>query len=157
MGYGRSLLEAGRGAAAVVPLERAALLDPAFAAAFESLGEAYLDAGRHAEAGVAYRRYAELVGPEASVLEQVARALGGSLARSVVVEALDAIDDPSWRLSSYTIARACMRLGERERALDWLERAARAGDPRLPFAFRSALFVPLRDDPRFRTLASGQG
>ncbi len=67
---------------------------------------------------------------------------------------MDSIEESSWRLSPYTIARAYMQLGESEGALEWLEHAQQVGDPRLPFALGSVLFEPVRGTPRFDELAS---
>jgi TolB-like protein/Flp pilus assembly protein TadD len=154
MGYGKHLMSSGQIDAAIAQLERTVLLDSTFAAAREALATSYLQAGRHEEAATTYRRYADLVGPEALVLEQVALAAGDPAARTLALRALDAIQQPSWRVSSYTIAGAYMQLGEQQKALDWLERAYNAGDVMLPFAFTSATFAPLRGDERFRALAA---
>jgi Tfp pilus assembly protein PilF len=43
-------------------------------------------------------------------------------------------------------------LGEKEQALDWLERAIRGGDERAEFFAADPLLASLRDDPRFKTL-----
>ena len=154
MTYGRHLLSIGRTDAAIVQLERSAQLDPTFPAGQEALGNAYLQAGRHADGAAAFRRYADLVGPEASVLEQVALAMGDPARRPAVLRALDAIRTPSWRVSASAIAAAYLRLGEPQKALDWLERGYNIRDPMLVFAFTSAVFAPLRGDARFRTLAA---
>jgi hypothetical protein len=45
-----------------------------------------------------------------------------------------------------------LRLGEHERALDWLERAYDGRDPNLPTISHRPLFDPLRNHPRFRAL-----
>lgn len=83
-----------------------------------------------------------------------ARAAADPGVRPAALRALDATEGPSWRLSAFTIAGACMRLGEHDRALAWLERAYGVHDVRLPFAFYSPVFAPLRDDERFRALAA---
>jgi len=157
MSYGRHLLSSGQTDAAIAQLKRSVELDPTFPAAQAALAEAYLQAGRHADGAAAYRRYANLVGPEAQVLEQVALAAGDPPARSAAIRALDAIEEPSWRVSASTIAGAYLRLDEPRQALDWLERAYDTRDPMLPFVFTSAVFASLRGDERFRSLAARLG
>jgi tetratricopeptide (TPR) repeat protein len=55
--------------------------------------------------------------------------------------------------AAFNIARCYAQLGEKERALDWLERALRMGFRDL-WRFRTdADLAPLRDEPRFKRLA----
>lgn len=153
LNLGRSLLEAGQHEAAIVQLERAEELDETFAPALEVLGAAYMESGRYDEGAERYGRYAELVGPEAAGLAAYAEAVRRS-APADAIAALDAIEESSWRVPAYTVARAYMQLGESGKALDWLVRARQTGDPLLPFALSSTIFEPLRETPRFRELAS---
>ena len=50
------------------------------------------------------------------------------------------------------VARFYVRVGENDRALEWLERAFVDHDPNLPYVSREADFDSLRDDPRFQDL-----
>jgi hypothetical protein len=45
-----------------------------------------------------------------------------------------------------------IRIGEHQRALDWLERAYEARDPNLPSINNREAFDMLRDQPRFQAL-----
>jgi hypothetical protein len=121
------------------------------------LAEAYIQAGRPSDAAAAYRRYAELVGPEVRVLEQVARSAGDPSARAAAVATLDGITRPSWQLPATSIAVAYVRLGEHGKALGWLQRAYDGGDVALPFVFRDPAFAPVRMEPDFVALAAKMG
>jgi tetratricopeptide (TPR) repeat protein len=66
---GAALRELGDDAGALEALERAAAIDPAYAAPHKNLGNVHADQGRPAEALAAYRRYVELGGSDASVVE----------------------------------------------------------------------------------------
>jgi adenylate cyclase len=50
------------------------------------------------------------------------------------------------------IAQLCMVLGEKERALGWLERDYESGDRSLWFSYQFPEFDPIRKDPRFQSL-----
>ena len=43
-------------------------------------------------------------------------------------------------------------LGEKAKALDWLERAVRVGDERAEWFQRDSLLANVRDEPRFRQI-----
>jgi hypothetical protein len=51
----------------------------------------------------------------------------------------------------------CHGLGEREKALDWLERGLPERDPRLVFLKDEPKWNNLRDDPRFQDLLRQAG
>lgn len=55
-------------------------------------------------------------------------------------------------LSTILAAQLFAVLGEREKALDWLERAVRNGDERIEWFRRDRLLTPLRDLPRFKQI-----
>jgi hypothetical protein len=55
-------------------------------------------------------------------------------------------------VSPYSIADTYMRLGEREKALDWLERAYEGHDSALVSLTVEPMFDPLRSEPRFREI-----
>lgn len=153
LNLGRSLLEAGRTESAIATLERAEELDPAFASVLETLGAAYVQAGRYGDAARIYRRFADQVGPAGANMVDFALAMESSTPADAAA-ALDAIHESSWRLPAYALARAYMQLGDRVKALEWLETGRRTGDPLLPFVLSSVIFSPLREDPAFRELTS---
>jgi len=57
-----------------------------------------------------------------------------------------------WRLM-IEIARSHAALGEKEAAIDWLERSVKAGSPVRQRYSREADFAPIKDDARFRAAA----
>ncbi len=157
VGYGDLLRGSGKTDEAITQLERATRLDSTFPAAQAALADAYLNAGRSRDAAAAYRRYAELVGPEVGVLERVALAAGDPAGRTEVIAMLDGIARPSWRLQATSIAAAYIRVGQHDKALAWVQRAYAGDDVRLPFVFHDVTFAPLRPEPAFRELAARLG
>lgn len=71
-------------------------------------------------------------------------------AREVVAE-LESLAEGRY---GYEVARAWRALGEDERALDWLERAAEERDAGLPWVAVEPVFDPLGSHPRYRRLLS---
>jgi DNA-binding winged helix-turn-helix (wHTH) protein/TolB-like protein len=59
--------------------------------------------------------------------------------------------------SGYTLAVEHLRLGEKEKALEWLEKAYRAHDPSVPFLGTDPAFDALHFDPRFDKLLRALG
>jgi tetratricopeptide (TPR) repeat protein len=55
---------------------------------------------------------------------------------------------------SYCAALTYASLGDADRALTWLDRARRGKDASFPFFARDPRFDPLRNDPRYQTLAA---
>jgi uncharacterized protein HemY len=55
-------------------------------------------------------------------------------------------------VSSYSIAEAYMRMGEKEKAFLWLEKAYEEHDSRLVSVSVEPLFTPVRSDRRFNDL-----
>jgi tetratricopeptide (TPR) repeat protein len=61
------------------------------------------------------------------------------------------------RNCAFQVAVVYAGAGERERALEWLERAWRTHQVHFPFAAVEPRFRTLRDDPRFRALLARVG
>jgi len=55
-------------------------------------------------------------------------------------------------VSSYSIAQAYMRIGEKEKAFGWLEKAYEERDSGLVSLAVEPMFDPVRSDPRFRDI-----
>jgi len=53
-------------------------------------------------------------------------------------------------VSSFSIAEAYMRIGEKEKAIDWLERAYEEHDSGLVSLGVEPMFDPIRTDQRFQ-------
>ena len=116
------------------------------------LGFTYLAAGRREEAA----REAETPLSEANETERFDHALLSAMvgrpeaARAVVAE-IEAGKAKTY-FSPADLAMIHAVLGEKERALDLLEKDAREGDGILWLYYRSVFFDSLRDDPRFVAL-----
>jgi len=58
----------------------------------------------------------------------------------------------------FMIARLCIRLGRKDEAFDWLEKAYRARYPNMPNLKVAALWLdPVRSDPRYADLVRRVG
>ena len=55
-------------------------------------------------------------------------------------------------VSSYSIAEAYMRMGEKEKAFDWLEKAYEEHDSGLVSLAVEPMFDRARSDPRYRDI-----
>jgi serine/threonine protein kinase len=84
------------------------------------------------------------------------QALGSTLAaQGLRDQALAALDETTLRMASalfmWTLptAEAYARLGDTERALEWIERAVRNGDERTSWLRRSPAFAAVRETPAF--------
>lgn len=132
--WSRYLTAAGEHAAATLAAERAVRLAPGSPAAITQLGIAHyyaghLDTARAACAeGVALMR--EFV--PAHACEEAARAASVASPNLLLAAAIELV-----------------RNGDRERAIDWLQRAANRRSDSLIFASVEPGFGPLRGDPRF--------
>ena len=57
--------------------------------------------------------------------------------------------------AAYSIGAAYAQLGDHEKGLKWLARAAATGLPCYPWYERDPLLAPLRDDPEFQQFMAG--
>jgi serine/threonine-protein kinase len=126
-------------------------IDPKFAPARRLLEEVYAQMGKHKEAVAEREKMLSLSGgPElaAAVEEDFAR----SGYRGVLQSWLDGLREISKHgyVSSFSIAEAYMRIGEKEKAIDWLERAYEEHDSGLVSLGVEPMFDPIRTDQRFQ-------
>lgn len=144
---------ARRYAECLAPLRRALAMNPKMSRAHAAIGDALLLLGRLPEARVEYEaepvddfRLAGL----AIVEHRLGRARAAAEARDRLVEQLaDRV--------LYQQGQVFAQWGERDRALDRLERARSIGDSGLIYARNDPLLDPLRDDPRFAALLDSLG
>lgn len=139
--------------AAVDQLRKVLDIDAKFAPARRILEEVYAQMGKQKEAVAEREKILSLSGsPElaASIEEDFAK----SGYKGVLQSWLDGLTEISKRdyVSSYSIAQAYMRMGEREKTLDRLQKAYEEHDSGLVSVAVEPLFKPLRADPRFRDL-----
>jgi len=136
---------------AVEQLRGALDIDPKFAPARRLLEEVYAQMGKHKEAVAEREKMLSLSGgPElaAAVEEDFAR----SGYRGVLQSWLDGLREISKHgyVSPFSIAEAHMRIGEKEKAIDWLEKAYEEHDSGLVSLGVEPMFDPIRTDERFQ-------
>jgi TolB-like protein/tetratricopeptide (TPR) repeat protein len=150
-----ALLRAGRYDEAVAAGERAVEREPSHARARATLGWAYFKSGRMAEGLAELERAVELAPDSVQWLAQLgqARAMAGqeAAARSILhqLEQRAAVAF----VSPYHLAFVHTGLGEHDRAIDLLHDALDQGTGSIHGIRGSFLFAPLREHPRFGSLA----
>ena len=138
---------------AVEQLRKVLDIDAKFAPARRMLEEVYAQMGKHKEA-VAEREKALSLsgGPElaASIEEDFTK----SGYKGVLQSWLDGLTEISKHgyVSSFSIAEAYMRMGEKEKAFDWLEKAYEEHDSGLVSLAVEPMFDRARSDPRYRDI-----
>jgi len=128
-------------------------IDAKFAPARRMLEEVYAQMGKQKEAVAEREKILSLSGsPElaASIEEDFFKA--GY--KGVLQSWLDGLTEISKHgyVSSYSIAQAYMRIGEKEKAFGWLEKAYEERDSGLVSLAVEPMFDPVRSDPRFRDI-----
>jgi TolB-like protein/Tfp pilus assembly protein PilF len=138
---------------AVEQLRKALEIDQRFSPARRMLEEVYAQMGKHKEAVAEREKVLSLSGnPElaASIEEDFSR----SGYKGVLQSWLDGLTEISKHryVSAYSISEAYMRMGEKEKAFDSLERAYDEHDSGLVSVGVDPLFDSVRSDGRFRDL-----
>jgi serine/threonine protein kinase/Tfp pilus assembly protein PilF len=143
----------GQNDQAIEQLRKVLDIDPKFALARRILEEVYTQMGKHKEAVEEREKIVSLSGsPElaASIEEDFVR----SGYRGVLQSWLNGLTEISKHgyVSSYSIAQAYIRMGEKEKAFSWLERAYEEHDSGLVSLGVEPMFASVRADPRFLDL-----
>jgi len=144
---------AGRNDQAVEQLRKVLDIDPKFSPARRILEEVYAHMGKQKEA-VAEREKALSLsgGPElaASIEEDFTK----SGYKGVLQSWLDGLTELSKHsyVSSYSIAESYMRMGEKQKAFEWLEKAYEEHDSGLVSVAVEPMFESIRSDPRFKEI-----
>jgi eukaryotic-like serine/threonine-protein kinase len=138
---------------AIEQLHKVLDIDPKFAPARRILEEVYARMGKQKEAVAERAKILSLSGsPElaASLEEDFAK----SGYRSVLESWLEGLKEVSKHeyVSSYTIAEAYMRMGDKAHAIDWLEKAYEEHDSGLVSLGVEPMFDPIRSDTRFQEI-----
>jgi DNA-binding winged helix-turn-helix (wHTH) protein/Tfp pilus assembly protein PilF len=142
---------------AIEAYRRAIALDSSYAVAWKSLGKLYEKKGMRNDAHAAYQRFSELTGvsPASHTQQQFAR--------------WNRKDDPQFLLNKLSllwklkyirptyVARLYLDLGDKDRAFEWLDKALSERDSNLLLLRSDRSWDPLRNDPRFATLAGRVG
>jgi eukaryotic-like serine/threonine-protein kinase len=143
----------GQSDQAIEQLRKVLDIDPKFALARRILEEVYTHMGKHKEAVEEREKILSLSGsPElaASIEEDFTK----SGYRGVLQSWLNGLTEISKHgyVSSYSIAQAYIRMGEKEKAFSWLEKAYEERDSGLVTLAIEPMFASVRSDPRFLDL-----
>jgi tetratricopeptide (TPR) repeat protein len=149
---GRALYLARRYDAAIPQCRKALELDPDYAPAHFNLGRVLVETGNVKEGIAEFERGSK----RGEVLYQAA--LGNAYARSgenerarSVLKKLEKLAGSSY-VCAYEVAKVHVGLGQKERAMAWLERAYAQQSVRLVRVKVDPVFDPLRSNPEFQEL-----
>jgi len=154
LGYVLTL--AGERDAGIRQYERTLELDPAFTTTWIVLATTLLERGRFQDAANALSRWAELTGNDSAIMRRLADAAAAH-ARSGATQPLPADIDINRTFPPYAIPGLFMALGQKERALDALERGYEQGAFSTVATMLSPIFHRVRSDPRFLALLEKTG
>jgi len=148
------LMRAGRTEEALAEAQRALTLDPSYPRLHMVFGWACLTLGRTAEGLAALERAVALAPDSTQFLAQLGQACGmagqETRARAILAE-LEALAKTQY-VAAYHLAHVHTGLGEREAALDCLERSFEQRSGAIYGIKGSYLFTSLREHPRFQAL-----
>jgi eukaryotic-like serine/threonine-protein kinase len=150
---GWQLYLARRSDQAIEQLRKVLDIDAKFTPARRMLEEVYAQSGRQKEAVAERAKILSLSGsPEfaASIEEDFSK----SGYKGVLQSWLDGLTEISKHgyVSAYSIAEGYMRLGQKDRAFEWLEKAYEDHDSGLVSIAVEPVFDPIRSDPRFKDI-----
>lgn len=157
-GYaGTVLLYTGHNKDAIEQYDRALASDPNDALAIGNRGLAYVRQGKFDIGIREIQKISNMKDTQVQGDLAYAYAAAGRIneLRSFIDELLIAVDDNPEL--AFAIASAYANLGERENAIQWLEKARSAHVSALVTANHNFAFDKIRSDPRFRTLMRGIG
>ncbi len=128
--------------------------DPNNAGAYAGLGSLYEATGRNDEAVSAYLKATSLGGESAERVEVFRNAYKAGGLQSYWKKRLDYLKERAKRerVSPWVFALSYARAGEKEHALEWLEKAYHQHTPNLVWLKAERIWDPLRSDPRFQDL-----
>ena len=129
-------------------------LDPGFSFAYQSLARSFVQQGKHEEAIAAYKQTISLAGPTSQNLGELGNAYAVSDRRAEALKMLDELKEMSANryVSPLDFAFIYTGLGNKEKALDYLEMAYQERSTWLMWIKVDPRFDPLRSDPRFADL-----
>jgi len=144
---------AGQNENAVEQLRKVLEIDPKFSLARRILEEVYAHMGKHKEAVVEREKALSLSGgPElaASIEEDFTKSGYKGVLQSWL-QGLTELSKHSY-VSSYSIAESYMRMDEKQKAFEWLEKAYEEHDSGLVSLAVEPMFENIRPDPRFKEI-----
>jgi len=144
---------------AIEQLRKTLEMDQNFMVAHYYLGQIYERTGRHQEAVAEYLRWRALRGDSPETVSMLKRAYAISGLRGFLRQSLEfAKNRPKNEiLQAYSIAALYARLGEKDQAFAWLERAYEDRDNGMVVLKADPRLEILRSDPRFADLLRRMG
>jgi eukaryotic-like serine/threonine-protein kinase len=144
---------ASRNEPAVEQLRKVLDIDPKFSPARRILEEVYAHMGKYKEAVAEREKALSLSGsPElAASIEEDFTKLGYKGVLQSWLEGLTELSKHSY-VSSYSIAESYMRMDQKQKAFEWLEKAYEEHDSGLVSLAVEPMFESLRPDPRFKEI-----
>lgn len=142
---------------AITCFRRILELDPKYVVAWKALSRAYDQQSKPREAEAAYLRFRELTNaPSVARMKEDFTAWSRKRDPRYLVQKLSFAWKRKYVRATY-IARLYADLGDRERALEWLEKAYTERDSNLLFLKTDGSWDSLRADPRFASLTHRVG
>ncbi len=152
--FGARLLDRRRYDDAIAQLQKVLRTDPNFPLAHQFLWEAFHLKRMYEEALAEAKKFFALAGGDSEVAEALERgyAQGGYAgAMRLAAETLAARSKLTY-VPPTLIARLYVFAGEKDRALEWLEKAYQERNSKLVYINVEPVWDPLRDEPRFQDL-----
>jgi TolB-like protein/Flp pilus assembly protein TadD len=144
---------AGQNDVAVDELRMIFAVDAHYPKAHEMLGNIYTRIGKFKEASHEYQLSGENAGDKLLGLQGYADALAGN--RAAALRAVSQLQgfERQWGNYAFELALVELGLGNKEKALSWLEKNYQKGDDDgLLWLKVDPMFAPIRSDPRFQNL-----
>ena len=139
--------------AALIEANKALELDPQFRDGYSTLGLAFEGMKRYEDATVVYQKRASLPAPPLPADTSLIRMMIKSGKTTAAKEMLASIlADPKHGQYWGLIASVYGELGERDIAIQWLEKGFRETQGPMFYSLRTPMFDSIADDPRFQQL-----
>jgi Tfp pilus assembly protein PilF len=147
---GWQLLAEGRYDEAIVRYREALAIDPTYEEAYWHLCYLHLLSDRPDDAAATWNRLTAIAAPEDSLwMKAMIEAQRGNMAGAAAALPSLIAEHARGKASAHEIAILFARLGRRDEAFAWLDRAVAARETNVLGIRLNPLFAPLRDDPRF--------
>lgn len=144
---------------AIAGFEKVSALEPKFAPVHTRCGVAYLAKRNINEATREFKVAREISGPDPYLdgLIGYTQAISGNAAAAhKVLDQLIARSGDEYT-PAFSVALVYMGLGDKDRAIEWLQKSYQDRSTYMIYARTDALFDPVRSDPRFQTLLQRMG
>ena len=127
---------------------------PNSAQAYFLLGAAYEQQGRYADAIAAYQRTLDIPGIGLSARATLAQGYGRAGQTAAALNILHELEQRAQHgyVAAFYFAQIYIGLGDKDHALEWLNKAYDEHLDDLVYLKADVTFDPLRDDPRFHDL-----